>query len=158
MITNYRLSLALWIALSVVACIPPAAELTDEDRAAITALGDRYLQALVDDDVTALASLFVEDGIRLVNNGAVTRGRAAIQAIGSFASDFISFRTDNITIGGQGDLAYSWMDYDLTLVALEGAEPSTNYGRFLTVMRKQPDGSWLFVAVLWNSRPPPSGS
>ena len=161
MITNHRLSPALWIALSVVACAPPAAEWTDEDRAAITAMGDRYLQALVDDDVTALASLFVEDGIRLVHNGAVTHGQAAIQAMGSIAptgspaGDFISFQTDNITIGGQGDLAYSWMDYDLTFVTSEGAEPSTVYNRFLTVMRKQPDGSWLFVAVMFNSRPSP---
>ena len=97
--------------------------------------------------MTALASLFVEDGIRLVNSGAVTHGRAAIQAIGNFASDFISFRIQNITIGGEGNLAYSWMDYDLTSVASEGAEPATFYGRFLTVMRKQPDDSWLFVAV-----------
>ena len=156
MINKHRLSPALWIALSVVACAPPAAEWTDEDRAAITAMGDRYLQALVDDDGTAFASLFVEDGIRLVNNGAVTRGRAAIQAaLEGITSDFISFRTDNITIGGQGDLAYSWMDYDLTLVASDGAEPSTFYGRFLTVMRKQPDGSWLFVAVMFNPRPSP---
>ncbi len=156
MITSHRLSPALWIALSVVACAPPAAEWTDEDRAAITAMGDRYLQALVDDDGIAFASLFVEDGIRLVNTGAVTRGRAAIQAsLEGLTSDFISFRTDNITIGGQGDLAYSWMDYDLTLVASDGAEPSTFYGRFLTVMRKQPDGSWLFVAVMFNVRPSP---
>ena len=161
MINKHRLSPALWIVLSVVACAPPAAEWTDEDRAAITAMGDRYLQALVDDDATALASLFVEDGIRLVNQGAVTEGRAAIQAMERFApvgnpdGDFLSSRTDNITIGGQGDLAYSWMDYDLVMVASEGAEPSTVYGRFLTVMRKQPDGSWLFVAVMFNVRPSP---
>ncbi len=156
MINKHRLSPALWIALSVVACAPPAAEWTDEDRAAITAMGDRYLQALVDDDGTAFASLFVEDGIRLVNNGAVTRGRATIQAaLEGITSDFISFRTDNITIGGQGDLAYSWMDYDFTFVASDGAEPSIFYGRFLTVMRKQPDGSWLFVAVMFNPRPSP---
>ena len=155
MSTTPRLLLALWIALSVVACAPPAAEWTEEDRAEITVMGDRYLQALVDNDVTALASLFVEDGIRLVNGGPVTHGRAAIRDIGSFATDFVSFRTDNVTIGGQGDLAYSWIDYDLTSVASEGTEPSTFYGRFLTVMKKQPDGSWLFVAVMFNSRPAP---
>ncbi len=161
MSTTPRLLLALWIALSVVACAPPAAEWTDEDRAAITAMGDRYLQALVDDDATALASLFVEDGIRLVNEGAVTHGRAAIQNIGRLAptgnpdGDFISSRTDNITIGGQGDLAYSWMDYDLVTVPSAGAEAATHLGRFLTVMRKQPDGSWLFVAVMFNRRPYP---
>ena len=116
MIINYRLSPALWIALSVVACAPPAAELTEEDRSAVATMGDRYLQALVDDDVDALASLFVEDGIRLVNGGAVTQGRAAIQGIailtptGSPAGDFLSFQTNNVTVGGEGGLAHSWLD------------------------------------------------
>ncbi len=152
---------ALGIALSVVAYAPSTAELTDGDRSAITALSDRYLQALVDDDVDALASLFVEDGIRLVNEGAVTHGRAAIHAIGNLTptgnpvGDFLSFRTNNATIGGEGNLAYSWLDYDLTIVASEGAEPSIFYGRFLNVIRRQPDGTWLFVAVMFNTRPSP---
>ena len=143
---------ALGIALSVAACAPSTAEWTDGDRSAITALSDRYLQALVDDDVDALASLFVEDGVRLVNGGAVTHGRAAIQAI-NLTADFVSFSTSNVTIGGEGDLAYSWLDYDLTVVLSEGAEPSNYYGRFLNVIRRQPDGTWLFVAVMYNVRP-----
>ncbi len=140
---------------------PAHAEWTDGDRSAITALSDRYLQALVDDDVDALASLFVEDGVRLVNEGAVTHGRAAIQAIGSLtptgypAGDFVSFRTNNVTIGGEGDLAYSGLDYALTVVLSEGAEASNYYGRFLNVIRRQPDGTWLFVAVMFNIRPSP---
>ncbi len=152
---------ALGIALSVVACSPSTAEWTDGDRSAITVLSDRYLQALVDDDVDALASLFVEDGIRLVNGGGITHGRASIQAIGSLTptgnpgGDFVSFRTNNVTIGGEGDLAYSWLDYDLTVVASEGAEPSNVYGRFLNVVKRQPDGTWLFVAVMFNTRPAP---
>ena len=40
---------------------------TDEDRTAITTMGDRYQRALVHDDVTALASLFVEHGMRLAH-------------------------------------------------------------------------------------------
>ena len=148
------LSAVLGIALSVVAAAPFTTQLTDGDRSAITALSDQYLQALVDDDVDALASLFVEDGIRLVNAGAVTHGRAAIQAI-NLTADFVSFSTSNVTIGGEGDLAYSWVDYDLTSVASEGAEPSTFYGRFLNVIRRQPDGNWLFVAVMFNPRPSP---
>ena len=155
---RYLLS-ALGMTLSVVACAPSTAEWTEGDRSAIIALSDRYLQALVDGDVDALASLFVEDGIRLVNGGAVTHGRAAIQALGRLAptgnpaGDFVSFRTNNVTIGGEGDLAYSWLDYDLTVVLSEGAEPSNYYGRFLNVIRRQPDGTWLFVAVMFNIRP-----
>ncbi len=152
MLTKYLYFLTLWIALSAVACTPPPAALTDQDRAAITTLGDQYLQALVDDNPTTLAALFVEDGIRLVNNGPVTQGRASIEADRS-PIDFLTFRTDNITIGGEGALAYSWMDYDMTYVVSEGAEPSNFYGRFLTVTKKQLDGTWLYVAVMFNPRP-----
>ena len=159
MFPEHRVLSALGMALLVAACVPAAADLTDEDRSAITALSERYLQALVDDDADALASLFVEDGIRLVNGGAVTHGRAAIQGLGRLAptgnpaGDFLSFQTNNVTIGGAGDLAHSWLDYDLAVVTSEGAAPSTTYGRFLNVVRRQPDGTWLFVAVMFNTRP-----
>ena len=147
------LPIALALTLCTVACAPPPVELTNEDRAVITAMGEQYLQALVDSDLTALGALFTEDGVRLTNAGGITRGPADIEAMDLSATDFISFRTDNVTIDGQGDLAYSWMDYDLTSVASDGAEPSTFYGRFLMVAEKQPDGSWLYVAVMFNPRP-----
>jgi ketosteroid isomerase-like protein len=135
------------------ACAPSAAELTEEDRSAITALSEGYLQALVDGDVAALRFLFEEDGTRLANGGQAMHGRAAFQSIPADA--FLDFQTANVTIGGNGDLAYSWLDYELTVGASEGVEPTINYGRFLNVIRRQPDGAWLFVSVMYNSRPAP---
>ncbi len=159
MSTNRRFTIALVLMLTAVACAAPVAELTEEDRAAINATADRYLQALVDGDWVAYASVFAEDGVQLPNGGSVNRGRAAIQAFGeSQTRDFISFRTANVTIAGRGDLAYRWFEDDLTWVPAEGGEPSTSYGKMLSVMKQQPDRSWLIVAHMWNSRPPPSGS
>jgi len=156
---SHKVILSVGMTLLVMACAPSAADLTEEDRSAITALSEAYLQALVDDDVDALASLFVEDGIRLVNGGEATRGRSMILGMesltptGNPGGDFLSFRTSNITVDGEGDLAHSWLDYDLVSVASEGAEPSTTYGRFLNVTTRQSDGAWLFVAVMFNTRP-----
>ena len=144
---------ALGMTLLVVACAPSAPDLTDEDRSAITALSEGYLQALVDGDVDALASLFEEDGIRLLNEGAVMQGRAAFQSIPAEA--FLGFQAGDVTIDGEGDLAYSWLNYDVTVGTSEGAEPSISYGRFLNVIRRQQDGTWLFVAVMYNTRPAP---
>ena len=102
---NHQVIFGLGMALSVVACAPSATEVTEQDRSAITALSEGYLQALVDDDVDALASLFVEDGIRLVNGGEAMRGRSVIQGMesltptGNPAGDFLSFRTSNETHG-----------------------------------------------------------
>ena len=153
MSSKHRVLSVLGMALLAGACAPSAAELTDEDRSAITALSEGYLQALVDGDVDALASLFEEDGIRLLNEGAVMQGRAAFPSISAGA--FLGFQSGNVTIGGEGNLAYSWLDYDLTVPTSEGAEPSSIYGRFLNVIRRQQDGTWLFVAVMFNTRTTP---
>ena len=136
------------------ACAAPSVELTNEDRAVITAMADQYLQALVDADLTALGSMFTDDGVRLTNDGGITHGPGDIEAI-NLGADFISFRIDNVTIEGGADLAYSWLDYDLTSIASEGAEPSTFFGRFLMVLEKQQDGSWLYDAVMFNPRSSP---
>ena len=157
MIKNRWLSLALWITLPVVACAPPVAEWTDDDRAAVSGMYERYLQALVDNDPAALAALFTVDGVRIPNGSPVNHGREAIQGV-SISDDFTSFQIDNTEIGGQGDTAYSWTEYALTSLASGGAEPSTVNNRSLLVIRRQPDGSWLITTMMFNTRILPTGS
>jgi len=159
MSANRRFPIALALTLATVACGTSVAELTEEDRAVITAIGDSYLQALVDGDWAAYTSLFAEDAVEFPPSSSVVQGRSAMRAFGeSLRRDFTSFQSANVTIAGQGDLAYRWMDYDVTSVPAEGGEQTTYYGKLLSVMRKQADGSWMIVADMWNTRPPPSGS
>ena len=158
MSTN-RIAIPMLFTLAGAACVLPGAELTDTDRAAITAIGDRYLQAAVDGDWAAYASVFADDAAELPPGGWIREGQSAIRsAAEQIAADFTSYNTSNATIAGGGGVAYRWMDYDLTSVAAEGAEPFTYYGKLLTVVKKQPNGSWVMVASMWNSRPPPQGS
>ena len=53
-------------------------------------------------------------------------------------------------IDGRGDLAYFRATYRLTM-SFGDAEPVTDVGKWLAILRKQPDGSWLYSAWIWNS-------
>ncbi len=55
---------------------------------------------------------------------------------------------------GVGDLAYDRGSYSVT-VSIEGMpEPLTDAGKYVVLLRKQTDKSWLIMASIWNSDMP----
>ncbi|NIM47978.1 MAG: hypothetical protein GTO22_01735 [Gemmatimonadales bacterium] len=55
-----------------------------------------------------------------------------------------------VETGGGGDVAYARGTYLLT-IAVEGAEPTTDTGKYIEIRRKQPDGSWPIAIDMFNS-------
>jgi uncharacterized protein (TIGR02246 family) len=141
---------------------PSAPEFTEADRAAVNALADTYFQGLVDEDWATAASVFAEDAVRMMSSGSVTRGRPALEemvrAIGARGLDFLGYDLPSVTIEGRGDMAYRWMDFDLHEMVPGRDGPTTTYGKMLSVMERQPDGSWVIVASTFHQRPAPDGS
>ena len=45
----------------------------------------------------------------------------------------------------RGDLAYCWNKLDVTITPLNGGPPQRRSGHVLSIMRKQPDGSWVLA-------------
>lgn len=163
----FRRTLATGVVVFASACsappsAPPSTTFTDADRAAIEALADVYFQGLVDEDWTAAASVFAEDAVRMMSSGNVTQGRSALEdmvrSIGDRGLDFLGYDLANITIEGSGDLAYRWMDFDLHEMVPGRDGPTTTYGKQLSVMERQPDGSWRIVASTFHPRPSEEGS
>ena len=54
-------------------------------------------------------------------------------------------------IEGRGDLAYVRGTYTMTLHPDGAPEPVEDAGKYLEIRRKQSDGSWLYVADMFNS-------
>jgi ketosteroid isomerase-like protein len=52
---------------------------------------------------------------------------------------------------GCGDLAFVRCNYQWTYTLKEVDEPIDDSGKFLGVLRKQPDGKWLATHWMWNS-------
>ena len=53
-------------------------------------------------------------------------------------------------IQGQGDMAYDRGTYSMA-VTPAGAAPIEDHGKYLTIWRKQADGSWKVARAIFNS-------
>ena len=54
-------------------------------------------------------------------------------------------------IDGRGDLAYVRGTYAMTIMPEGAPEPIREIGKYVVILQKQPDGSWLVVVDIWNS-------
>jgi ketosteroid isomerase-like protein len=56
----------------------------------------------------------------------------------------LEWEPDSVEISQSGDLGYTFGRYESTVVNEQGEEIKT-YGHYVTIWKKQPDGSWKFV-------------
>ena len=66
------------------------------------------------------------------------------------------FADEIIEVVVDGDLAVIWSNYTGTLTPRDQGEPIENNGKWLKVLKRQPDGSWKFSRNIWNSDNPPT--
>lgn len=158
MFARYAVLGWLAMALTSTACQQPAQEvgrLSEDDVAAIRDFLEVHRGQALAGDWEADAVLYTEDAVRLPPNGPPIRGRAAIQAAMAQVDTVLDFTFNTVEIDGRGDLAYVWNSYSVTSVPEGAVEPTTATGKAILILRKQPDGSWLFHRVIWNSNEPP---
>jgi len=132
----------------------------EADKAAIRDLMDvQWLNAAQAKDVDTVLSFFADDASRFPPNASIITGKEAIRARVSEAYSgprvAISWQTTKVEVAGSGDLAYSHGTYEETVNDPEG-NPVTERGKWVTILKKQPDGSWKVVIDIWNSDGPPA--
>ena len=100
-------------------------------------------------DVDAVMGHYAEDGA-IANPGvqlaAASDSRRAV--ITQFLSDpnlEISFESDRVQVAKSGDLAYTRGHFTMQGTDPETKQPRTDTGNYLTVWKKQSDGSWKAV-------------
>ncbi len=141
----------LALVVASTACQPPAQEeasgaLSDADIAAIRNTIDSFVQANLASDWAAAAALFTEDAVRMPQNGPMIVGRAAILAsMEAEPVTFTQWSNAPLEIDGRGDLAYARGTYSLTVAGMPQA-----VGKYVWILRQQPDGSWLAATGIWN--------
>jgi len=155
-------------ALIVVACASvteqpqPAAEPPSqaEDVAAIKAMPAKYEAAYNASDAAALAELHTEEAIRMPPNEPALVGKEAIQSW--YQTRFDQF-TPQVTVSHEevevaGDWAFARGSYTSTQTPKAGGEPVEDSGKFLTISKRQPDGSWKIYRTIYNSDNPLPGA
>ena len=108
-----------------------------------------WMAAYNSHDAAALASNYAEDAVLANPDTPLVSGLDAIRKeTAGFAADpnlKMEFSSDRIGVASSGDLAYSRGHYSMTYTDPDTKKPADSSGTYLTVYRKQADGSWKAV-------------
>jgi ketosteroid isomerase-like protein len=113
-------------------------------------------------DFAQLESILCDDIILMPPNDTSLFGKAEV--IEWFREYFSNFQIANLTpterdVFVSGDVAIEHWTYMVAIKEIEGTDRIRDDGRFLTIWKKQPDGSWKISHSIWNSiRPIGSGT
>jgi ketosteroid isomerase-like protein len=142
------MGMAICLVLSV-GCQRPEG-LSEADRAAIRQADANDMKLMNAKDWKGDLALYTDDAIQLPPNQTAVQGKAAMQAWLEAFPPFSNFKEESLEIQGQGDLAYDRGTYSMT-VTPPGLAPIEDHGKYLTIWRKQADGSWKVARAIFNS-------
>lgn len=124
----------------------------------ILAQEERWNRAYAQRDAEALVGFFADDAAMASPGEQLVRGKESIrQAVESFARDpnlSVAFRANRVQVAESGDLAYSRGQYMLTSTDPSTNQPESSRGYYLTVWKRQADGSWKAVEDFITPGPP----
>jgi len=122
--------------------------------AAIQALNRQWEQSFADHDLAGLTALFTDDCIRMPQGGPATVGRQALEA--AYRQDFaevwkagakVRLDAEDVIISGE----YAFARGTDTLIPDRNSKQPEETGKWLFVYRRQPDRTWKFHWVTFNS-------
>ena len=128
--------------------------LSPADEVRIRSVDSAFVAAANAGDAEGVAAVYADDGALLAPNLPPQKGRAAIKAFwGGFLDAYsVRFEVVSDTIEGRGDLAYNQGHYRFTAVPkATGAAGVADEGKFIEILKKQPDGSWKYVLDMYSS-------
>jgi ketosteroid isomerase-like protein len=112
-------------------------------KALLLDLEAKFAQATTEGGGKAFATWFAEDGVTLSNGQAPVHGRDAIgkQATWSPKDYQLLWTPTDAVMSPSGDMGYTWGHYEGHSRDADGNAKVTT-GRYLTIWRKESDGSW----------------
>jgi len=153
-----RIILLVVVALAMSACSESGDSMQAEVSASMTELGQMnrdFAAALNAKDARAAAALYTEDAVLIPPGEPLVRGRDAIEeywrgAIESGGVRDVSVETMDAL--SSGSLGYETGSFVLTANGPDG-EALTDRGRYIELLRREPDGRWLSTHGIWNASP-----
>jgi uncharacterized protein (TIGR02246 family) len=117
------------------------------DEQAIRDLIATWQRATAAGDVETVLTLMAEDVVFLVAGHPPMRGRSSFeQGLRALLSQHRVESTSEVQeIRVSGDMAYSWTVLTVRLTPIAGGNTTVRAGNALSILRKQPDGSWVVV-------------
>lgn len=138
---------------------PPDTRAADE--AALREADANWSKVTGAKDVAGFASFFADDGMLLPPNQEAVSGMEAIQKWGQAMVETpgfaVSWQPTKAEAARSGDQGYTVGTYEMTVNDAKG-KPVTDKGKYLTVWKKQADGSWKVAVDAFNPDTPAAPS
>jgi uncharacterized protein (TIGR02246 family) len=132
-----------------------AKDLSQADLRKIDDVTQTAVNAALARDFATWAALFLDDAVVNPPNEPAVKGRAAIRAWLEKFPPIMEFKLKNEKVEGRDDLAYLLGTYTMTITPSGAPGPVKDSGKFVTVVRRQPDGRWLCAVDMFSSDLPP---
>ena len=150
MIRHTFVSTFAFLALSAGLLASGAAFATEEDEAAIREIYNTYTTSRVAGDAQAWLSLWDADGIQMPPD-MPARGKDVLdmgipKAFSAIPAKAVNINPEEIVVAG--DWAYSRGNYTADQV-MQGKDVHID-GKFLTIFRRQDDGTWKIYRDIFN--------
>jgi uncharacterized protein (TIGR02246 family) len=135
-----------------------AKPLSSADQDGIRAADLAFAAAANAGNVDAVAAVYTDEATLLPPNQPPRKGREAIREFwgGMLGAYSVRFEVETVAIEGLGDLAYALGRYNLTATPKAKGQPAIEEeGKFVEILRRQPDGSWKYVVDMYSPNSPP---
>ncbi len=118
----------------------------------------RFAKDVLERGGAAFADWFAEDGVELSNGEAPVVGRVAIIKSANWSPKAyqLTWTPTDAAMGPSGDMGYTWGHFEGHSKDANG-NPVTTSGRYITVWRKQADGTWKVALDAGSNEPANAG-
>jgi uncharacterized protein (TIGR02246 family) len=132
------------------------------DIEAVRAVETAWVRDIATKDVEKFASYYADDATVLMPNTPLIAGKdkvkAALKPMLADPNFALTFQPTRIEPSRGGDLVYAIGTYAMTVSDAIDKTPVTDKGKYVTIYRKQADGSWKAVVDMINSDLPPASA
>ena len=118
----------------------------------------RFAKDVLERGGAGFAAWFADDGVALGNGQAPVIGRVAIAKSANWSpKDYqLTWTPTDAQMSPSGDMGYTWGHFEGHSKDANG-NPVTTTGRYMTIWRKQKDGSWKVVLDAGANEPAGAG-
>jgi uncharacterized protein (TIGR02246 family) len=126
---------------------------------AADALWKDYSESLNSGDLDRWLALWTEDGVQMPPDEPAITGIDSIEARNAAMLDRFTFDIGitNQEVETAGDWAFARGTYRARLMPKNGGRPVSIDGKYMTILARQPDGSWKIHRDIFNSNTPRTG-
>ena len=114
-----------------------------------------FMKAAAEKGSQGYMSYYAEDSAELPNGEGAIQGKENIAKTMGFLDDknnHLTWTPVHADMAASGDLGYTYGTFEFRSIGKDG-KPSIEYGKYVSIWKKQKDGSWKVVMDMGNASP-----